>query len=82
MLLCNVSLKLLFPKICPEQFWDEGYLILPDFADAATTQALRDECKRLVDEMKPSEHNTIFRTYDDTKVKLLICLNFCGYQMY
>ncbi|KAH3801108.1 phytanoyl-CoA dioxygenase domain-containing protein 1-like [Dreissena polymorpha] len=61
-------------SLSPEQvkhFEDKGYLILPDFADDAMLEALKDECHRLVDDMNPEEHNTVFtclemnRTSDD-----------------
>lgn len=47
-----------------KKFQDEGYLILPDFADEATVESLKAECHKLVEEMNPAEHNTVFTTLE------------------
>ncbi|WAR24748.1 PAHX-like protein [Mya arenaria] len=47
-----------------KQFWDNGYLVLPDFADEETVEGLKKECHRLVEEMDPAEHNTVFTTLE------------------
>ena len=55
-------------KLSP-QFYDNGYLILTDFADETTVEALKQECHRLVDEMNPAEHNTVFTTLEMKRVR-------------
>lgn len=50
------------------QFKDNGYLIIPDFADEATIESLKQECHRLVEDMNPAEHNTVFTTLEMKRV--------------
>ncbi|XP_060599354.1 phytanoyl-CoA dioxygenase domain-containing protein 1 homolog isoform X2 [Ruditapes philippinarum] len=47
-----------------KQFQDEGYLILEDFVDDATVESLKSECHRLIEEMNPADHNTVFSTLE------------------
>ncbi|KAL4219479.1 Phytanoyl-CoA dioxygenase domain-containing protein 1 [Mactra antiquata] len=47
-----------------KKFYDEGYLILPDFVDEETVESLKKECYRLVEDMNPAEHTTVFTTLE------------------
>ena len=50
------------------QFWDEGYLILPGFASKEEIDSMKNEIHRIVEEMNPDEHNTVFTTLEMKRV--------------
>ena len=52
------------------QFWKNGYLIIPDFADDETVDGLKKEIHRIVEAMNPEEHNTVFSTLEMKRVGL------------
>jgi hypothetical protein len=46
-------------------------LILEDFVDDATVESLKSECHRLIEEMNPADHNTVFSTLEMKRVGLI-----------
>ena len=45
-----------------KQFSEDGYAVIEDFLTDEDVEALKQECGRLVEEMNPDDHNTMFST--------------------
>merc|ERR1712226_1640240 len=45
-----------------KQFEEDGYVVIENFITAEEADAMRAECYKLVDEMDPSQHHTVFST--------------------
>ena len=55
------------------QFEEDGYLVIEDFLDEASIQELKHDCSSLVDDMDPTQHNTVFSTVKQ------VCKNYTVY---
>uniref|UniRef100_T1J7T0 Fe2OG dioxygenase domain-containing protein n=1 Tax=Strigamia maritima TaxID=126957 RepID=T1J7T0_STRMM len=47
-----------------KKFWKNGYLIIENFLDNNDVSRLKEECYKIVDEIDPKEHKTVFKTGD------------------
>ena len=67
-LYCIVKHNLCHPIFGVFQFRDDGYLIIPGFATDTEINSLKNEIHRIVEEMNPEEHNTVFTTLEMKRV--------------
>ncbi|KAL3871707.1 hypothetical protein ACJMK2_039690 [Sinanodonta woodiana] len=47
-----------------KKFHEDGFLLIENFLSSEEADALQEECHRLVEDMKPEEHNTVFTTLE------------------
>jgi len=45
-----------------EKFDQDGYVVIPDLLSSAEIEDLMSSCYKLVDDMNPAEHNTVFKS--------------------
>ncbi|KAK3087152.1 hypothetical protein FSP39_002401 [Pinctada imbricata] len=51
-------------SVTSSPFWDDGYFVLENFITEEEADVLLSECKKIVDDMNPEEHNTVFTTLE------------------
>ncbi|CAG2234340.1 Phytanoyl-CoA dioxygenase 1,Phytanoyl-CoA dioxygenase 2,Phytanoyl-CoA dioxygenase domain-containing protein 1 homolog,Phytanoyl-CoA dioxygenase,Phytanoyl-CoA dioxygenase domain-containing protein 1 [Mytilus edulis] len=47
-----------------QKFMDDGYLLIENFITDEEADIIREECGKVVDDMNPDEHNTVFTTLE------------------
>lgn len=48
-----------------KEFWNDGYCVIPDILSSEEVKLLKSECRKIVDDMNPQEHRTVFLSGED-----------------
>ena len=57
---CVLCVVVIVIGLC--QFYEDGLLVIENFASDEEIDAMRAECHELVEKMNPAEHQTVFST--------------------